>query len=193
MARLASFARELRVHVDAALSPEARSRLIADAARQAIGEASDHNARVLGRAPPHDTYVDGRKGAALEGVNPDHGRITAVFEIRNEVVDTVWEMLVRHSPVLTGKYRAAHRLFADGVELDAPDPARQAVEWTIVAGVPYAGKIERGWSAQAPDGVYEAAAVLAKARYGNLATIRFTYIATTDEPARQPAIIIRML
>jgi len=40
---------------------------------------------------------------------------------------------------------------------------------------PYARKIERGQSSQAPDGVYQAVATLAQRRFGNVAKITFSY------------------
>ena len=40
---------------------------------------------------------------------------------------------------------------------------------------PYARKIERGQSDQAPDGVYEGVATLAKRRFGNVAFVGFGY------------------
>jgi hypothetical protein len=40
---------------------------------------------------------------------------------------------------------------------------------------PYARKIERGHSKQAPNGVYETVAHLAARRFGNMARIRFGY------------------
>jgi hypothetical protein len=40
---------------------------------------------------------------------------------------------------------------------------------------PYARKIEKGLSPAAPDGVYEVVAALAKRRFGNIASIKFSY------------------
>jgi hypothetical protein len=58
--------------------------------------------------------------------------------------------LRQHSPVLTGRYRASHVLFADGVAVD-PEKATDtaANEWVFISTVPYARKIERGQSSKA--------------------------------------------
>jgi hypothetical protein len=40
---------------------------------------------------------------------------------------------------------------------------------------PYARKLEKGASSQAPDGVYQSVAVLASRRFGNIAKVRFGY------------------
>ncbi|WP_210482745.1 hypothetical protein [Microvirga antarctica] len=205
MARLQPVSRELTIAVSADLAPAAQAKLIADAARQGLKEAQADNQSALGHVPAHSTFVNGSSSEALESVNPDRGSIAFVFDVQNPVVDWVWDQVVRHSPVLTGRYQRAHLLFADGVEMAEPDPVKTADEWVVMAGVPYARKIERGLSKQAPEGVYEAVSVLAAQRFGNLAQIRFSYrtaVASTAEVAkerkaadragRQPAIIIRM-
>lgn len=208
MAGLRVAARDIVLQVSRDLSPSARSKLIADTARRGLRESQEKNRAALGTVPPHDTFVDGRRTEALETVNPDRGTILFVFRLQNDVVDWVWEQLVKHSPVLTGRYRQSHRLFADGVEVDRPDPTKVAEEWVFLSDVPYARKIERGLSDQAPDGVYEAVATLASRRFGNIARVRFTYReavtialdprlrgkerSATQRNRRQPAIVITM-
>jgi hypothetical protein len=67
-----------------------------------------------------------------------------------------------------------------------------ASRYEFVSTVPYARKIERGLSPQAPDGVYQVVAVLAQKRFGNVARIRFSYRALPGVEGRQPAIIIQI-
>ncbi len=194
MARLTGFSRELSVAVDRLLSPAARSRQIADVARRALAEAQAVNRTVLGYEPEHDSFVDGRRSEALDSVDPDHGVIVFAFELQLEMFAEIGRLLVLHSPVLTGEYQDSHRLYADGVEVSGFDPKSGADEWVFASTVPYARKIERGQSDQAPDGVYEAVAALASKRYGNLATIRFSYrnVIGAAREDRQPAIVVSL-
>jgi hypothetical protein len=48
-------------------------------------------------------------------------------------------------------------------------------EIVFVNVTPYARKIEKGLSDQAPDGVYEAVAALAARRFGNIVKVRFSF------------------
>lgn len=154
--------------------PADRARHLADYARKALAEAQETNRRALGRVPPHETFVDGRQGAPLESVKAD-GVIVFEFDLLNDLFEWIGDMLVRHSPVLTGAYQDSHVLFADGAEVQPGAALPPAEEYVFLSTVPYARRIERGSSSQAPDGVYEAVAALAKARFGNLARIRFSY------------------
>jgi len=161
--------------IDDELSPEAQSRSLADAAREAIDEAAAQNARALGRVPPHETTVDGRLGAPLDSVSP-RGVIVAEFDLFEDMLQWIGRALVEASPTLTGRYARSHVFTVDGVEI--ADGAALPVRFEEAAFVnlqPYARKIERGQSDQAPDGVYQAVAVTAAKRFGNLARIRFSY------------------
>jgi hypothetical protein len=218
IARIGPIGRDIAVIIRDELSPAARSRALAQFAREKIDEARAANRRALGKEPPHEVFVDGRRGASLESVRPD-GVIVAEFDLISDLLGFVSELLWMHSPVKSGRYRRSHRIFADGAEvgvvadntraLAAPggrwtSRIRDAREWVFVSVVPYARRIERGWSRQAPDGVYQAVAALARRRYGNIAKVQFTYRGVTGlyesagergaRPARanlrQPAIVI---
>lgn len=202
MARLTAFSRDLQVMVDKTLSPQARSRLIADAARGALAEAQAQNRVALGKVPEHETFVDRRRAAALETVNPDRGEIVFAFNVQtvaSDMMEDIGRMLVLNSPVLTGEYQRSHTLYADGAEVERFDPLAQVGEWVFTTAVPYARRIEAGSSDQAPDGVYEAVAAMASRRYGNLAAIKFSYRdviggkrGAAARAARQPAIVVRL-
>lgn len=101
-----------------------------------------------------------------------------------------------------------HRLYADGAEVavgvrgQIPADVPQAGEYVFLNIVPYARKIERGLSPQAPEGVYQTVAVLAQRRFGNLARVTFSYRTAVGggivggklgnrAEQRQPAIIVR--
>lgn len=171
--KLEPISRDIAVFLDD-IAPKGRN--IAPFARALIQEAKDQNRRVLGVEPPSKTFVDGRLGAPLESVNPISGTIVVEFELVGDVLRYIGEQLVIHSPHLTGRYERSHKLFADGIEVEPSSVLTTfADEWVFINTQPYARKIERGSSSDAPDGVYQAVAVLARRRFGNIAKIGFTY------------------
>jgi hypothetical protein len=148
--------------------------MLAAFAAETIAEASAQNKQVLGVVPPHEIFVDGREGAPLTSVKPD-GVIRVEYELVNEALAWINTQLQLHSPVLTGRFAKSHELFADGVDTENPNAAPPAEEYVFINIQPYARKIERGQSSQAPDGVYQAVATLAQRRFGNVAKITFSY------------------
>lgn len=184
------------------LSPKARSAMLAETAADMIDEAKETNRKALGAVPPYTTIVDGREGAPLTSVKPD-GIIRTEFELVNEALAWISTQLQMHSPVLSGRYAKSHELFADGVDTENPNAAPPAAVYTFLNIQPYARKIERGQSSQAPDGVYQAVATLAQRRFGNVASITFSYRTAIGgglvggrkgdrSSQRNPAIIVRM-
>jgi hypothetical protein len=185
--------RDLAILIDETLSPAAQSRAFADFALAELREAQIINRQALGSVPPHDTFVDGRLNAPLESVDADGGRIIFEFEILVDVLVYVAEMLYAKSPVKTGAYRSAHKLFADGVEVERPEQAPPASEYVFLNPLPYARKIEAGkmqMSVAGSDHVYEQARQAAARRYSNIAAIGFTYRALAGSD-RVPAITIK--
>ncbi len=178
--RIRPLSRDLALAVQRSLSPEARKGLIAAAASRALQQAQEQNARVLGTVPRHDTFVDGRQGAALETVNPDHGEIVFRFSLATDLFSWVDEQLILHSPIGPRpkaeelQFNRSHIFFADGEQSDPYAPAQGDV-FIFLNTRPYARKIERGLSDQAPEGVYEVVAALANRRFGNVARITFGY------------------
>lgn len=156
-------------------SPEERSKSLAAYARQALAEAQEQNRQAIGVVPPHETFVDGRRDAPLGSVKPN-GVIVFEFEIMADMFGYIDILLIKHSPVRSGRFRRSHILLADGVEVDPSSPILpDAEEFVYLSTQPYARKIERGLSKQAPDGVFEVVAALASRRFGNMAKIRFGY------------------
>lgn len=172
------------------LSPSAMSQVFAEYAHGEIEDAKQTNARILGRVPRHTVTVDGREGAPLTTVRPD-GVIVAEFELVQDLLIWIDQQLVTHSPRKSGQYARSHVLFADGVEADVSKP-RLAQEYVFINVQPYARKIERGSSSQAPDGVYQAVSVLARRRFGNVARVTFSYRTVQGGKERNPAIIIML-
>jgi hypothetical protein len=160
-----------------------RSEVLADFARTELEKAKAQNASVLGRDPTYETYVDGKLDAPLNSVKP-HGRIVFEFELQTEMFAWIADQLEVHSPVGTkgpfrpghpGLYRRSHILTADGRLVDLRSVPPAAEEYVFVNILPYARKIERGLSSQAPEGVYQVVATLAQTRWGNVARVRFGY------------------
>ncbi|GJE32714.1 hypothetical protein [Methylobacterium oxalidis] len=171
--RVDPVARDITLMLDDTLSPDAQAALLAGAAREALGDAQDMNRQALGYVPEHETFVDGARRDDLTKLTP---RSTILFEFKllTDIVEWIDEQLIIHSPVRTERFARSHVWFADDVEMDPlnPPPAEQYV---VLNAQPYARKIERGLSSQAPAGVYEGVATLAKRRFGNVAYVGFSY------------------
>lgn len=174
--------REIDVILADMASPAAISAALAAEARTAIQQTDRHNDSELGRDVAFETFVDGVRSDAFASVRPD-GEIVAVWSLIGDVIAGVLELLRANSPVLTGRYRDSHVMLADGVLVTDPEAASTAREVIFVNTLPYARRIETGWSSQAPDGVYEGVAAIAQGRFGNQAQIRFTY---ANAPGLQP-------
>jgi hypothetical protein len=196
------------------MQPAAQKAAIAIFARQQLDEAQAINRRAIGRVPPHRTAVDGRLGAPLESVNPKGGVINFEFELVGEVLAWILSELRRRSPVASGAYRAGHRLFADGQEIEAVGATgivpRAASEYTLTNLQPYARKLEigrtksgRAFLISVPNKIYQRTATDASRRFGNIARIRFSYRSPSlpyggrasrrggaERASRAPAIIV---
>lgn len=179
VARFKTSGLDVRLAVAQSLSPESRRQLIAAHAREGLRESQEINRAALGHVPPHDTFVDGRPGAPLDSVNPDRGVIVFRFQLAQDLLAWIEAMLILHSPVLTERYARSHILFADDRQADAAEPPEADV-YIFLNAQPYARKIERGQSSQAPDGVYEAVAAMAARRFGNVARIRYGFRSFQD-------------
>ncbi len=180
-AKVESIDRDVQVLLDGTLSPAAQSTMLADAARDQLAQASSTNESILGRVPPYTTTVDGSRGASEDRVRPD-GIIAYEFQLLFDLFKEIAGMLEQASPVGGGSdphpglYQKSFTFYADGAEIDVggeipPD----ASEYVFLNTTPYNRKIEQGESPQAPEGVFEAVAALARQRFGNMARISFAY------------------
>lgn len=165
--------RDLKLMISQDLSPEAQVRTFVTFARDEISNARNHNRVALGREPALTVTVDGAQNESLSNVKIS-SVIVAQFELALEVLGWINTQLQMHSPVRSGRYVRSHELFADGQHVENPNAAPVADEYVFINVQPYARKIERGQSSQAPDGVYQAVATLAR-RFGNTAQISFGY------------------
>ncbi len=160
------------------LSPQAVSAQLVAAARGALAEADAQNQAALGYVPKHTTTVDGAEGASEDNVRPN-GTIVYDFAIIDDVFAWIMDALEKAAPVRSGRFEHSFALFADGVEVD-PAQVPQASEYVFVNTQPYVRKVERGFSPQAPHGVFEAIATLARQQFGSQqAKISFGYRALT--------------
>lgn len=176
--KIRPMSRDIALVIEATLSPAARSEVLAEFAKATLAETSAQNARVLGRTPPHVTYVDGVAGAPESAVRPE-GRIVYEFELVTDLLAFVDRTLREHSPVRSGRYARSHQLLADGKPVDDVTEVPVASEYLFVNSQPYARKIEgnarrKPLSAKAPQGVYQVVAAMAAARYGNIAAVKYT-------------------
>jgi hypothetical protein len=199
-ARVQPIARDIQLLLDDLKSPQQRSQALAEFARDEIEEAKAINKQALGYEPPVTIYVDGRKGASPESVK---NVIVADFEVIGQLVLWIHSQLQIHSPARTGRYKKSHALFADNYQVEPIGPTiPRADEYVFVNLVPYARKIERGSSQQAPDGVYQVVAHLAQQQFRGIGRVTFSYRTAIGgaiiggklgdrSERRNPAIIIR--
>jgi hypothetical protein len=187
MARTSAFARQIDI-VNSQLRGPARQALMVQAAKSAFGAAQAQNHAVLGHDAPFVQIVDGGHGAPLESVKAG-GTIVYLFAVGavtlNTCVDVAIELILGLSPVKSGQFRDRNLFMVNGIETSADREINATAGGTIELRdtdvvsltnlLPYARKIEKGESLQAPNGVYEAVAAVLRARYGNLLNIRFSY------------------
>ncbi len=153
--------------------------------KQHVALAKREHAKIMGAAPRPSGFrrsVDGRQGALEESVKPK-GLIVYEYSRLAEVAQYAMEVLFDLSPVLSGAYRNAHRLFLDGVAVNDLKGWAPGHEVSISNTMPYARKIEVGRMKMRIGGsreVYQQARRKVMARYGNLAKVTFTYRAVVD-------------
>jgi hypothetical protein len=192
--------RDLRLYVGNAFWNSARSQMLADFAKESFEQARIHNERLLGTDLRSKRWVDGVFDRDEYSVRPD-GTIVYEFQIIADIIAFIEEQLEIHSPVgasrdtHSGLYKRTHTVFADGSEVALGPTIPAAREYTFVSVQPYARKIERGESTQAPHGVYEVTAHEASKRFGNVARIEYVDQVGVQLPreqyggnARRPAI-----
>lgn len=199
-ARVQPVSRDFQLLLDDLKSPQAKSLAFAEFARAELNDAKAINRAALGYDPPLDIYVDGTKGAPLESVR---NVVVGDFKLIDVLIMYIHSQLEMHSPVKTGKYKQSHMLLIDGREFKPiTSPIPFADEYVFVNIVPYARKIERGSSSQAPDGVYQVVAHLAQQQFRNIGSVTFSYRTVLEgvivggkigdrSEQRNPAIIVK--
>ena len=197
--------RDITVALSALLTPAQQSAAAADFARVKLGEAQDTNRRATGRVPLHETFVDGRAEAPLESVKTNGGTIVFKFSLVDNTATWIMDQLIRVAPVKTGRFKRSFVMLADGVQVDPGTELKGVSRYLFANTQPYSRKIERGLSSQAPNGVFQAVASLAQAKFGKTVRVRFTYVTLlsaidvslsggerrkADRAARTPAVTV---
>jgi hypothetical protein len=181
---MAAFGLTVRAFVDRALSPEARSALLARTARREVAALV-----AAGRAAAqYDTLVDGREGVPEEAVRPD-GRILYRFNPLAEAVRFAFDYCVQRSPVRSGRYKGDWVVLVNGRAWSGGyDEIPPLADVFITNRQPYHRKIDTG-----AIGPGAAGRLVASRRYrttsaGNLVQVqnrkRGAYVSIT-EGARQ--------
>lgn len=171
MARLQSAQQTFRI---------AAQRTMEATQRMLVATAKREHARIMATAPQPKTFlriVDGRQGAPEESVKAN-GVIVYRYPRMDAVAQFAMETLFDLSPVLSGEYRKSHMLFLNGVPVANLKDWRSGDEVAITNPLPYARKIEVGKMNMRVPGterVYQQADKKVRARYGNLASVTFTY------------------
>lgn len=170
--------RDIAAMIDRTLSVSAQISEFVDFALESKAAAQLIDEKILGHAVTVKQWVDGVLGAAEQAVEI-YGTIVYEFGLVNEVLQFIGEELQKHSPIGSGLdqhpglYQLSHILFADGVQVPIDNKIPEAREYTFVNTLPYSRKIEAGYSSQAPNGVYEVVAWMARQRFGNVAKITY--------------------
>lgn len=163
------------------------------AARATFRDAQTRNKAELGFEPPHQWFVDGRASDNLRGVKRG-GRIECRFDVAGglleKAVDLAIAEFMRLAPVGSppedkhpGLYRRSLRMMVNGAQRDASRERSGVVRLkrgdvvTLTNLLPYARRLERGWSRQAPNGILEKVAMIVRRRYGSLLNVRFSWAA----------------
>lgn len=184
--------------IDEELSPKARSAKLAELALSELSAAEQVNLRALSFIPKHVTVVDGAVGISEDRVKPD-GTIVYTFDLLPDVFSWIEEQLEAFAPVFSGRFKKSFEFFADGILTALSADVQRASEFVFLSSVSYAGKIEgeagQPESRQAPNGVFEAVAVLAQMRFPQV-NIGFSYRVPFPEAASTskdtPAITITL-
>lgn len=152
-----------------------------------VETAHREHRRVLHRDPKPGRwrqYVDGVEGAPFERAR-SNGVITIDYQRLDIVAKFALETLFDLSPVDSGDYRMAHHLFIDDTAVANLADWESDQEVSIINFLPYARKIELGaptmiMRVPGTDHVYQQAEQIVARRFGNIASIRFTYRAVVN-------------
>lgn len=176
--RAAAAMARIRVATDRALAPERRAALLAEAARRALAEAlSTHRA-----APPYTRTVDGVLGAPESAVRAE-GSVLYRFNLLPAAIGFALGYAQQRSPIASGDYRRAWRIYVDGRLLeDEPDAIPAGATCMLVNPMPYTRKVEvGGMRMSVPPGVVEAMRQALRRRYPMLrAELSYVSLSGTD-------------
>lgn len=148
--------------------------------RSLVATAKREHASIMATEPQPKSFarfVDGRQGAPEEAVKAN-GIIVYRYPRLDQVAQFAMETLFDLSPVLSGEYRLGHRLFLNGKEVRNLSDYKSGDDVAITNYLPYSRKIEVGSMTMRVPGtamVYQQAQRKVIARFGNVASVDFTY------------------
>lgn len=134
--------RQIRLYVDARLSPDQMGEVVAAAAQTNLQALIDRGIA----STNYETVVDGVQGADESTVKLDGGTIEYVFNDLREAAIFALQYCRDYSPIgPTGEYQRAWFVIADGIPWvesleDLPDTVQQII---ITNPAPYARRLER--------------------------------------------------
>lgn len=180
--------RDIILGLSPELSPADRSAAIAAFAQDQLAVAEATDAGVLGEVPDHTTFVDGSENDDLKSVRPD-GVIVFDFDVLTLIVRWIEQQILTHSPVRSGLYKKSHQIYVDGSAIDSGARISGSVQQVIFApAVLYAQRLERGWSKQAPDGIYQVVAAMARQKFlASAVSVSFGYTQVNDISVPRPS------
>ncbi|CAO3428662.1 hypothetical protein [Azospirillum argentinense] len=166
-------------------------------------------AKAEARPAGWDQWIDGKEGAPIESVSTFG---VAVFEFRYmpEIICFALDILFANSPIDMHPradnivFREFRQLFIDGVFRDDVSDGMEPTDFRWMLDLPkgteylltddesYAGKLEKGYSDQAPNGVYKVSCDTVRRKFGNLVEVEFQW--SRAEQGRRggaPAMMIR--
>lgn len=156
----------------------------AEIQKNIVAVAKREHAKVMSTVPIPAIFrrtVDGVANQVEERVK-SNGWIRYEYPRLELVVRSAILALIDKSPFLSGQYIRGHRFFVDGIETpwesDWMSRWRPGQELAIANFVPYSRKIELGkmkMRVPGTDHVYEQAQQIVQRKYGNMATIRYTW------------------
>ena len=177
---------EIAEWVQEVRSPAVASREIAALVLSEIAAMDEVYLRIVGHVVRRLITVDGQRGRDLSLVRPDGGEIDVEWDVVSDVLIWIGQTLRDRSPVVSGKYREGHTLYADDQMVPIGGVIPPAARYTFINLQPYAHKIEigktengRDFVIQVPNRIYERTAIDANTRFGNIARITFDYEPTS--------------
>jgi hypothetical protein len=171
---------QVKVFIDDNLSPAARARALATAAKKGLAEL-----QASGRVSQfYERFVDGRRGAIEESVRPG-GAIIYEFQYLGPAVLFALGFLRRRSPVRSGRYRDAFMVSVDGRSMRwdqfNPQLVPNSAEVIIYNIEPYSRKIDvqiahgRRLQISVPPGLFNDAATALHQQFGGAVVARRLY------------------
>lgn len=143
--------RRFDVFTENTVGETARKARMAAAAQQILDRTLDRNARVLGRRPAYQQFVDGVEGAAFEAIKPG-GTIVFRFQFGTGIAQAIIALLRISSPYDPTPdglphYRDRHFVIIDDTVIDPPyDEVGEFDRMLIINDRIYANFLEAKYS-----------------------------------------------